>query len=350
MQSRIDRVQDALLPEQSFLVTNLINIRYLCGYSGSSALLVISKDAAILYTDSRYELQVASECFDVEIGIEKDLYVSAVNALTTPVCLFESTDVTVATLARVEKINPKISFTPIEFSIEKMRIVKDAGEVKLIKAACQISTAALESVIAQVQVGLTEKQIGIMLERTMIDLGADSIAFETIVASGPNSAIAHHQPTNREIIQGDLLKIDFGAKLGGYHSDCTRTFVIGKPSTWQIDIYQAVLAAQSASRGVVKSGVQASFVLEQTTTALKQSGYLENFRHGLGHGVGLEIHEDPFLSADPTTTLDAGTVITIEPGVYLPNQGGVRIEDTIVVTDTGYENLTVFAYELQEIG
>jgi Xaa-Pro aminopeptidase len=146
------------------------------------------------------------------------------------------------------------------------------------------------------------------------------------------------------------LKIDFGAKLAGYHSDCTRTFVVGKPSTWQSEIHQAVFQAQSASRKVVKAGVIGADVLEQTILSLTDSGYLEYFRHGLGHGVGLEIHEDPFLSKALTATLELGTVLTIEPGVYLSGQGGVRIEDTIVVTETGYENLTVFPYELQEIG
>lgn len=350
MPSRIETVQGRLESAQCFLITNPLNVRYLCGYSGSNGILLVSTKHATLYTDARYELQAETECFDAEIRIAKDLYAEALTGISAEVCLFESSHVTVATLERLKTVAPTIVFSPSEISIEAMRVIKDSNELALIKKACEISTEALAKVVSQVHAGLTEKQVATLLERTMIDLGADAIAFESIVASGPNSAIAHHQPTDRKIDQGDLLKIDFGARLAGYHSDCTRTFVIGKPSAWQIDIHQVVLAAQAASRAVVKGAVQSAHVVEQTTSALTASGYLQNFRHGLGHGVGLEIHEDPFLSAVPTTTLDSGTVITIEPGVYLPNQGGVRIEDTIVVTDTGYENLTVFAYELQEIG
>lgn len=350
MQSRIEKVQKALNTDTCFLVTNPTNIRYLCGYSGSNGILLVSKTEATFFTDARYELQTQTECFDVTIRIEANLFKAALEKEKSAVCIFESGHLTVAMLENVKAINPNLRFESSEISIAAMRVVKDSVEVEIIRNACQISTAALESVISQVRVGLTEKQLTHLLERTMIDLGADAIAFETIVASGPNSAIPHHQPTDRAISAGDLLKIDFGAKVSGYHSDCTRTFVVGKPSVWQSDIHQAVLLAQSASRNVVKAGVVGAEVLEQTTVSLTGSGYLENFRHGLGHGVGLEIHEDPFLSRALTATLEAGTVITIEPGVYLANQGGVRIEDTIVVTETGYENLTVFAYELQEIG
>ena len=350
MPYRIQAVQSRLSADQSFLVTDPLHVRYLSGYSGSNGILLISPDAANLYTDSRYELQAANECFDVEICIVADLLKAALSDTKSKVCLFESAHVTVSMLSRLESLSGAILLTPSQISIAEMRVIKDSVEISLIKQACQISTAALASVISQIRVGLSEKEITKMLERTMIDLGADSIAFESIVASGPNSAIPHHQPTDRQLCAGDLLKIDFGAKIFGYHSDCTRTFVIGKPSTWRLDIYAAVLQAQSASRGVVKAGVVGIDVVNQTIQALTDSGYLENFRHGLGHGVGLAIHEDPFLSKSLATTLEAGTVITIEPGVYLPNQGGVRIEDTIVVTETGYENLTEFSYELQEIG
>jgi len=350
MSSRIAKVQTGLKSDCCFLVTNPINVRYLCGYSGSNGILKICAQGATLYTDARYELQAEAECFDVDVCVSQDLYKAAFAQEAAEYCWFESAYVTVAISERLNSVAPKVKFSPSEISIEALRVIKDSSELALIQKACEISTAALGEVIAKVHAGQTERQVSVLLERTMIDMGADAIAFESIVASGPNSAIAHHQPADREISQGDLLKIDFGAKVAGYHSDCTRTFVIGKASAWQLDIHQAVLTSQSASRSVVKTGVMSAQVLEQTTSALTASGYLQNFRHGLGHGVGLEIHEDPFLSAVPTTTLDSGTVITIEPGVYLPNQGGVRIEDTIVVTDTGYENLTVFAYELQEIG
>jgi len=350
MQNRISRIQSRLEQDTCFLVTNPTNVRYLCGYSGSNGILLVTPIEATLFTDARYEIQAANECFDARIQIEPNLFKAALEQEKSELCLFESGHLTVARLDSIKSIAPKLAFQASDISIEEMRVVKDATEIELIRNACQISTSALSLVIAQVWVGLTEKQVTQLLERTMVDLGADAIAFETIVASGPNSAIPHHQPTDREICSGDFLKIDFGAKVSGYHSDCTRTFVMGPASAWQSEIHRAVLQAQGASRAAVKAGVVGSHVLEQTTQSLSASGYLEHFRHGLGHGVGLEIHEDPFLSRALTTTLEAGTVVTIEPGAYLTNQGGVRIEDTIVVTETGYENLTVFEYGLQEIG
>jgi len=350
MPNRISQIQQRLNPDTCFLVTNPTNVRYLCGYSGSNGILLITPGNATVFTDARYEIQAENECFDVTIQIESNLFKAALEKETAGFCLFESAHLTVARLDIIKAIAPKIIFQPSDISIEEMRVVKDSAEVELIRNACRVSTNALSSVIAQVRVGLTEKQVTHLLERTMIDLGADAIAFETIVASGPNSAIPHHQPTDRTICAGDLLKIDFGAKVSGYHSDCTRTFVVGQPTSWQTEIHQAVLQAQSASRSSVKAGVVGAEVLDQTIQSLTTTGHLEYFRHGLGHGVGLEIHEDPFLSRALTTTLEAGTVITIEPGVYLSDQGGVRIEDTIVVTESGYENLTVFEYELQEIG
>jgi len=350
MQSRIQALQSRLTNDQCFLITNPLNVRYLSGYSGSNGILLVWSDAANLYTDARYEIQAATECFDVEVRIEADLVKAALGDSSAKVCLFEANHVSVASLERMKSLSGATELVPSQISIAEMRVVKDAKEISLIRQACQISTAALADVVAQIRIGLTEKQITQMLERTMIDMGADSIAFETIVASGPNSAIPHHQPTDREVCAGDLLKIDFGAKISGYHSDCTRTFVLGKPASWQLEIHAAVREAQGASRGVVRAGVLGTDIVNQTIQALTDSGQLENFRHGLGHGVGLAIHEDPFLSKSLTTTLEAGTVFTIEPGVYLPNKGGVRIEDTIVVTETGYENLTEFSYELQEIG
>lgn len=350
MQTRISKVQAELARDAVFLVTNPINVRYLCGYSGSNGILLITRETAVLYTDARYELQAGTECFSVVVEIAGDLFKAAAGSISTNECLIETEHLTVAILERLQILAPNIKFQGSHIRIEKLRQIKDVQEIALISTACEISTAALAQVITQIRTGMNEKQIARMLERAMVDSGADGIAFETIVASGPNSAIAHHQPTNREIQKGDLLKIDFGAKLSGYHSDCTRTFVLGKPTAWQTEIYEAVLGAQSGSRAALKAGVKAQDVVQPTLDALKACGHLENFRHGLSHGVGLEIHEDPYLSSDPTATLEAGTVITIEPGVYLPNQGGVRIEDTIVVTETGYDNLTVFAYELQEIG
>ena len=350
MHSRLAKVQSEIDSETEFLVTNPINVRYLCGFTGSNGILLISSESAVLYTDARYELQVKEECFSVDIEITSDLLKAATDSFSSRTLEIEPTHITALSWQRLQNLLPNTEIKNSAFSIERLRVVKDESEIIKISQACAIAVAALEQVISRVRVGLTEKQVSRMLERKMVDLGADTIAFDTIVASGPNSAIAHHQPTERVLEAGDLLKIDFGAKLSGYHSDCTRTFVLGKASDWQTEIYHAVRSAQESSRSKVRAGALAQEVVQPTLVALESAGFLDRFRHGLSHGVGLEIHEDPYLSNELTATLEAGMVITIEPGVYLPGKGGVRIEDTIVVTETGYSNLTNFPYELQEIG
>jgi len=350
MSSRIQRLQQLFPSEFTFVVTNPINIRYLCGYSGSNGVLRVTQSTATLYTDARYEIQSATECFDVEVVITRDLLKSALSHPSDVGVVFESAHLTHALLSRMQSLAPDRTFAPSAITVESLRVIKDASEIELIAQACKISTQALEILIPMVRVGMTEREISRMLERKMVDLGADEVAFETIVASGPNSAIPHHQPTGRALITGDFLKIDFGAKLRGYHSDCTRTFVVGPAQQWQQELYQAVAAAQAQARDLVKHGVSCEAVTNGASESLSASGYAEFFRHGLGHGVGLVIHEDPFLSATSSTTLMAGTVLTIEPGAYLANRGGVRVEDTIVVTESGYQNLTEYSYDLQEIG
>jgi Xaa-Pro aminopeptidase len=233
--------------------------------------------------------------------------------------------------------------------IEALRVVKDNSEIELIKRACEISTKAYQGVIESVQVGQTEKFIRNDLEQRMREYGADDIAFASIVASGPNSAIPHHEPTDRELQLGDFLKIDFGAKVDGYHADCTRTAVMGKPADWQAELHSAVTSAQEAGRNTIQSGIQFAEVETAVNQSLTDSGYREYFTHGLGHGVGLAIHEDPFFGRVEAAKIASNTVITIEPGAYLKVKGGVRVEDTIVVNSEGYVNLTNLPYELLEL-
>lgn len=188
-----------------------------------------------------------------------------------------------------------------------------------------------------------------MLEHKIRELGANDVAFETIVATGANSAIPHHEPTDRAISHGDFLKIDFGAKFDGYHSDCTRTVVVGKASEWQIALHAAVTSAQAAGRNTISSTANLANVESAVNESLTASGYRDYFTHGLGHGVGLEIHEEPFFGRTEDAKIACNTVMTIEPGAYLDNMGGVRVEDTIVVDSNGYQNLTNLTYELLEL-
>ena len=349
MTTRVGALAIALTDDQAFLVTKPANVRYLSGYSGSNGILLVSRNEATLFTDSRYAISSKQECFDVEIEVTPDLIDSVCKKGGFSELFFESGNLTVAIYNRLQNLLPSVKFSVSSNPVEALRVVKDQRELELISTACQIATAALSELVSQSLVGNSEIEISRTLEAKMIELGADSIAFETIVATGPNSAIAHHQPTNRQLQAGEFLKIDFGAKIAGYHSDCTRTFIAGDASQWQLEIYEQVQLAQSASRAALANGVALSSVVEPTIKQFESSGFLDKFGHGLGHGVGLEIHEDPFLSVKSTATLERGTVVTVEPGLYLAQKGGVRIEDTVVVTETGYENLTNFPHELLQI-
>ncbi|NBU31860.1 MAG: aminopeptidase P family protein [Actinobacteria bacterium] len=350
MTSRITRVQDVLPADEALLVTKPANVRYLSGYSGSNGIVLLTQSDATLFTDSRYAIQASSECFDVNIVISSDLFKGAAELAKGSDLQIEARHLTVGAFNRLSDLLAPNRIKVSAVGIESFRVVKDENEIALIEQACQIATSALNQVTSINLIGRTEREIARLLEFEMLNLGAEAIGFETIVASGPNSAIAHHQPTGRALSQGDLLKIDFGARVSGYHSDCTRTFVAGKPNQWQQDLYSLVLSAQTNSRSVLTGGVTASEVVKPTMVEFEKAGLLTNFGHGLGHGVGLEIHEDPFLSNKLDDTLDPGTVLTVEPGLYFPDQGGVRIEDTVVVTSYGYRTLTDYSYDLIEIG
>lgn len=346
---RIAKLQSDLTNDQALYVTNLINVRYLCGFSGSNGALLITADSATLATDSRYEIQSAKQVHNANVLIGRNLAQLLLGSANPSHVSFEGENLTVNQLEQLHQSFPDISFTPTTNLISQMRITKDANEISHIKAACEISTQALADVLKTISIGQTEKQVRDALDSRMRALGADDIAFTTIVASGPNSAIPHHEPSDRKLRQGDFLKIDFGAKVAGYHADCTRTFVLGKAADWQLDLHKAVVSAQSAGRSALRADALFTSVETAVAESLAASGYLEFFTHGLGHGVGLEIHEEPYFSRAQESKIGANTVITVEPGAYLPERGGVRIEDTVVVTEIGYENLTNFSYELIEI-
>lgn len=345
---RIARLQRELRPGQHFYITNLLNIRYLTGFSGSNAALLVSESDAVLATDSRYEIQAAQQVPDLHSVIGRNFSDLLLSKLSKTEVLVEGATLSVDAYRHLTKTYPH-EFTSATGIVERLRIVKDEAEVKLIQLACDISTRAYLSVIETVQVGQSEKYIRNELERCMRELGADDIAFASIVGTGPNSAIPHHEPTDRELKSGDFLKIDFGAKVAGYHADCTRTSVVGKPADWQIDLHGAVTSAQKAGRESIRAGIEFREVENSVNQSLTANGYREHFTHGLGHGVGLAIHEDPFFGRVEDAKIASNTVITIEPGAYLKDKGGVRVEDTIVVRSNGYENLTNLPYELLEL-
>jgi len=339
----------------ALLVSDLVNVRYLSGFSGSNAaLLVFAGDTpTVLATDSRYRTQAARQSPDVETVIERacgrHLVGRAVADGATRIG-FESNVVTVDgadVLARALDDHPAAELVRASGRVEALREIKDAGEIALLRLACEAADAALAELVAGggLRPGRTEREVGRQLEALMLEHGADGPSFETIVATGANSAIPHHRPTDAVLASGDFVKIDFGA-LVGYHSDMTRTFVLEAAADWQLEIYDLVAASQRAGRDALDIGTELRDVDGAARQVIVDAGYGEYFGHGLGHGVGLQIHEAPGINSAAAGTLLAGSVVTVEPGVYLPDRGGVRIEDTLVVGERSPELLTRFPKEL----
>jgi Xaa-Pro aminopeptidase len=320
----------SLLGDRAFLTRDLPTIRYLTGFSGSNATLLISGESSTLITDSRYQDQARSETEDVAIVIERDA-MAAVLALR-PTTITVDPAIPVADVDRLRQGNFAISMAGP--GLRELRAVKEPQELQVLALACQITARALEALAAEISVGDSEVQVARRLESLFADSGAEDRAFRTIVAAGPHSAVPHHQPTSRALQQGDLLVIDCGALVDGYHADMTRTFVVGaEPLPWQQEIHDAVRQAQRAGIRAAVPGATARDVDNAARSVIASAGFGDAFTHGTGHGVGLQIHEPPMLTAGSVDSISAGSPITIEPGIYLPGRGGVRIEDTIVVGD-----------------
>jgi Xaa-Pro aminopeptidase len=335
------------------LITRLVNVRYLSGFTGSNAALLIRADdeTPLLATDGRYRTQAAQQAPDAEIVIERacgPFLAGRAAADGVGRLGFESHVVTVDGFDALAKEAGDVELVRAAGMVEALREIKDAGEIALLRLACEAADAALTDLVNNggLRQGRTERQVSRELESLMLDHGADGVSFETIVAAGPNSAIPHHRPTDAVLAAGDFVKIDFGALVCGYHSDMTRTFVLGPAAQWQLDLYELVAAAQQAGRDAVRPGVALREVDAASRQVIADAGYADCFTHGLGHGVGLEIHEAPGISAAAAGTLLAGSAVTVEPGVYLLDRGGVRIEDTLVVGETAPDLLTQFPKEL----
>lgn len=343
LRAAIDRAElDCLL------VTHLPNIRYLSGFSGSAALLAVTGDAAVLVTDGRYAEQAPAEIesvgADISVVVSGDRQREEIRAVLSDrgrIGLEGEHVAHAAWLRYCDEWFPGADVRSTSGVIETLREVKDAGEIARIRAACSIADAALAEVRSGLADGPTEAEFGLELDTAMRRRGSPEVSFETIVASGPNAAKPHARPTDRRIVEGDLVVIDFGAMVDGYHSDMTRTVMIGTPSPTQQRMLEVVGEAQSAGVAAVAAGVAAAAVDAACRDVIDKAGWAAAFLHGTGHGVGLDIHEAPRVGARADATLAAGQVVTVEPGVYLPEHGGVRIEDTVVVCDTGAEPLTL---------
>lgn len=331
----------------ALLVSELANVRYLCGFTGSSAVLLVRSDDAVFVTDGRYDTQSHQELSDarvdasIEICRDSPDTVAADAAQSVGRLGLEADSVSWSTQRKWAGELYGGELVATTSAVEALRLRKDPAEVIRIRAACAIADAALDEVAPGLAEGPSEREFALGLEGAMMRRGADDLSFDTIVAAGRNGARPHHQPGDHVITRGELVVIDFGALVDGYHSDMTRTFAVGEPDDRRRRMYEVVLAAQEAGLAAVADGVEVAEVDAACREVIDRAGWGDAFVHGTGHGVGLDIHEAPRVSGRVTDTLRSGQVVTVEPGVYLPELGGVRIEDTVLVTDDGCERLTL---------
>ncbi len=335
------------------LVTGLVNVRWLTGFTGSHAAVVIGRDGLRRFlTDFRYLTQSADEVdpgFEREIG--QDLLELVVERLPVGRMGFDDAQMAVKEHARLtELLGDDVELVGAGGLIEELRFIKDAAELDKLRTAARLADDALTDVLTRGLAGRTEREVAVDLEITMRRLGAESASFPPIVAAGPHGALPHAQPRKEEIARDTLVVIDWGAMLDGYASDCTRTFATGDPDPRDAEIYATVLEAQEAALAAIRPGPTGREVDAVAREIIDGAGHAEHFGHGLGHGVGLEVHEGPRLSKQGETALRAGMVVTVEPGIYVPGAIGVRIEDLVAVTDDGHEVLNGLPKALQIVG
>lgn len=336
------------------LTFHSVNRRYLSGFTGTAGYLLITPSEALFLTDSRYTEQAKEQCPGFRVIQHGDNFWAdlqdQVKNLRIQRLGFEKHHVTVGWLEEAQRRVPEVQWIGTENLVEGLRMIKDEGEIEGIRRAQQLTDELFARLLAELRPGLRERDVASRLQIMAIEAGAQGMAFDTIVASGWRSALPHGVAGDKVIEAGDFVTIDFGCRLDGYVSDMTRTVVMGKATHRQREIYQLVLRAQEAGLKAIAAGRTGREVDAAARAVIEEAGYGENFGHGLGHGVGMEIHEAPRLSRLGRDRLQSGMVVTVEPGIYLPGWGGVRIEDLVVVRENGHENLTATPKELLEIG
>lgn len=356
MKTQLERLREAMASAnvEAVLINSSTNLFWLTGFSGSFGYVILTGSDARFITDSRYAVQAKEQVTNMPIVsfstpktgmqvLKEELDGMGVSKIS-----FESVTVTCAQLAQFEEKVLGIEWSPAGELIENVRMIKSPEEVKLIKAACVLTDAGFDHIKRLVQVGVTEFEIQLELEFFFRRNGA-TCAFEPIIVSGPNSARPHGKATEKPLEEGDLVTFDFGAKLGGYCADMTRTVVVGKASDKTRDIYETVLRAQLACLEMMKPGVVAEAVDAKAREVFGEKGWAENFGHGLGHGLGILVHDTGRLGIGSKTVLEPGQIWTVEPGIYFEGFGGCRIEDDVLVTETGIEIFNHTTKELLEL-
>ncbi len=360
-QARIDGTRAALAAQKldALLITDIVNIGYVSGFTGSLALVLVTPDEALLITDGRYTIRARQECSQFTLqessgsGGYPEKLKEALDARPGIKRLgFEASKVTVTQGQQFQKANrADLEWVGTDGVIEALRAVKDAGEIAAIRQAITLAEAAFQTIRPLLRPGIQEREVAIELEFAMRRAGADDRAFETIVASGAQGARPHHRPNERPLVTGDLVTIDWGANIGGYNSDITRTVGIGRITPDQQAVYETVLEAQRRAIAAIRPGKTGKEVDAVAREFLTERGYGEAFSHGLGHALGRQVHDGlGFSSRAAEYVLKPGMVLTVEPGVYLENWGGVRIEEDVLVTSDGCEILTHLPNALEVVG
>ena len=349
----------AKIDANAFLVYNMEgsdspSMYYLSGFTGEGVLLVSGK-GPLLITDSRYTEQASREIPEIPVRQVAGSYLDEMAAAITDSGIGRiALSGARMSCSMVNKLRDKLESAEVvitEDPVNELRTLKEPEEIERIRAAVKLTEKSLAELVRGIKVGMSERELALRLEFIMREKGAEQVAFDLIVAAGENAALPHYQPGDRLLKQGDLLLFDIGAKLDRYCADMTRVFSVGKPTARAQEIYGIVLAANKAGIAAVSAGADAKVVDAAARDLIAAKGHSEHFQHGLGHGVGLEVHEGPRLSPMSTDILQAGMTVTVEPGIYLPGFGGVRIEDLTVVTANGCDVLTSFPKEeLVQIG
>jgi Xaa-Pro aminopeptidase len=351
MRGRGDRLAGLLAEREveRMLVTDLFNVRYLTGFTGTNGVCVCGPEERLLLTDFRYTERAAEETEDWgwEVVTIADDWLGGIAGRLSGRVGFEDDQMSVRTRERLgARLSDGVELVPAGGTVEKLRRVKDADELSLIAAAAELADDVWRWSLERGLAGRTEREVARAAEAHIRELGADP-SFPAIVAAGPNGALPHAEPGEREIERDELVVFDMGAKLDGYCSDGTRTFATGDPGEEARAVYETVREAQATALGAVEAGAGGEAVDAVARKVIDAAGHGDRFGHGLGHGVGLEVHESPRVSPRSEDVLQAGEVVTIEPGVYLPDKLGVRIEDLVVVTEDGHRNLSALPKELQ---
>ena len=355
--NRLDRIVKKITqPTTALLIFNAHNITYLSGFTGHAATALVLSDVAYLLTDYRYFEQAKAQCDAFKV-ICRDRVKQSLSGLIAELLAkhqiqqlyFEADHISHGVWLNMVKDWPLVQCSAVSRWVEDLRYVKEETEIESIQAAAHIADQALHELIKRVKPGVTERDLAIELEYQMAQLGSEEPSFNTIMLAGERSALPHGVPGNKPLANGDLLLIDFGAVINGYHSDMTRTFVLGQADSQQREIYQTVFNAQQAAIDAMEEGVTGEFLQQQAQNILNQSPYAAFQGEGLGHGVGLDLHEFPFIGKGCELTIRKNCVVTIEPGIYIPGWGGVRIEDDVVLTENGLKYLSHFPRDLMQL-